>query len=116
MIARLRTTLRPQNALETVFAMVLALVSALLFACLIGLISSLVRLSDGEEEMFKTQTDYLQHYTRHHQLPSDLVQRITAYYRLISSNPRSLPTSSAEMRVCTMWGQRCLLSARRWLP
>ena len=87
---------RPQNALETVFAMVLALVSALLFACLIGLISSLVRLNDGEEEMFKTQTDYLQHYTRHHQLPSDLVQRITAYYRLISSNPRVSHTHLTE--------------------
>ena len=87
---------RPQNALETVFAMLLSLISASLFACLIGLISSLVRLNDGEEEMFKTQTDYLQHYTTHHQLPSDLVQRITAYYRLISSNPRVSHTSLTE--------------------
>ena len=79
---------RPQNAWETGFIMVLVLVSTAFYACLIGLISSYSRLGDVEEELLMTQTDYLQHYMRHHPLPHRLAKRITSYYRLLSSNPR----------------------------
>jgi hypothetical protein len=113
---------RPQNAWETGFIMVLVLVSASMFAYLIGLISSYARLGDVQEELLQTgtapdrncsrrgtapdvqeellqtgtapdrncsrqellqtQTDYLQHYMRHHPLPHMLAKRIASYYRV----------------------------------
>ena len=79
---------RPQNAWETGFCIVLALVAASMFAYLIGLISSYARLGDVQEELLQTQTDYLQHYMRHHPLPHMLAKRIASYYRVLSSNPR----------------------------
>jgi hypothetical protein len=80
--------MRPQNAWETGFCIVLALVAASMFAYLIGLISSYARLGDVQEELLQTQTDYLQHYMRHHPLPHMLAKRIASYYRVLSSNPR----------------------------
>ena len=79
---------RPQNAWETGSIMVLVLVSASMTAYLVGLISSYARLGDVQEELLKTQTDYLQHYMRHHPLPHMLAKRIASYYRVLSSNPR----------------------------
>jgi CRP-like cAMP-binding protein len=79
---------RPQNAWETGFIMVLVLATTGLYSCVIGFISSYARLGDVEEELLMTQTDYLQHYMRNHPLPHRLAKRITSYYRLLSSNPR----------------------------
>jgi CRP-like cAMP-binding protein len=79
---------RPQNAWETGFIMVLVLVTTALYSCVIGFISSYARLGDVEEELLMTQTDYLQHYMRNHPLPHRLAKGITSYYRLLSSNPR----------------------------
>ena len=87
---------RPQNPLETALSMLLVLLSASLFAVLIGLISSLVRLNDIEEEALKTQLDYLKHYMTHHNLPAPLCKRITGYYRLLWSNPRVSQTQTLE--------------------
>ena len=79
---------RPANVLETCISMLLVLTAASLFASLIGLISSLVRCEDIQEEHYKTQTDYMKHYMKHHRLPMRLRARISGYYALLWSNPR----------------------------
>ena len=79
---------RPQNAVETFLCQLVALAAAVSFASLIGLISSLVRCGDIEEEALKTQMDYVQHFMRHHHLPARLRTRISAYYKLFWRNAR----------------------------
>ena len=86
---------RPQNPLETCLCLLTALSAAVLFASLIGLISSLVRCGDIEEAALKTQLDYVEHFMRHHRLPPRLRGRISSYYTLLWRHSRVGPSATS---------------------